>query len=554
MRGWRRSVAALIGVGAVLAVSAGCAPKVASTGQKLADPSAALSTALAKLKKDNYAGIQNNSITVSNSTACFYAKAGKDAKGVSDQAVCGPIRRLGLSDAQVWDRYQLSFTSNSDGDAVATVGDHTAQGVAVDTSLLVSASDVKPAAVSDVPAPRAPQTSVTNRAVAVADNAQPAGLAFSKPDKPVTVITPSAKVSVIGVAQPKDVPDALVAGQHDPAGQAAYYLPATGQKLYAYQLQISAPPSSSVPAATSGSTTTPDLSTGLALRSGSTDIAISDQTGASGASSTLAVPCAASGSAAYPCEPRTTRITVLATVPASGTVSLVSKSAGASQAVDLASGAVTGSVSSVEYQRTKLTTKINKSVKTDTYHARINVPGTTPGASPGASSTPTSTPTPSSTATSTPSPTSTPSGDPKGQQTPPAKPKVITADGRWSLTVDSVGITGYDPALGWAPSGQAWVILKTSDYTQKTKGATFGLNRPASLSLTVDNTVHPVKSPTEADLTAHPATDITWAFEVPADATAAILTFRPTGTVSAHGVSADFASDQPATLQFDLPH
>lgn len=552
MRAWRRSAAALVGVGVVLAAAAGCAPKVASTGQKIADPSQPLQTALAKLKQDNYAGIQNNSITISSGTECFYSKADKDAKGVSDQAVCGPIRRLGLSQAQVWDRYQLTFKSNSDGDADVTVGKHTAQGVAVDTSLLVSPTGDKPASAADLPAPQAPQTSVVNRAVAVADNATPQGLTFTPPSKPIKLITPAATISVTGIAQPAHVPEALVLGQKDPAGQAAYYLPALGQKLYAYQVQISRSPNASLPVSTSGSTSGTDLTTALKLKAGGKDVPISDQTGSSGASATLSVPCAATGAVAYPCKPRTTKITILATVPSNGSVALAATAAGGNQSVDLGTAAVTSDVSTVEYGRPSLTSKINKQLRTDPYQTNVQLP-----AAPTSQTTTDPKPTdPKSTdpGSSDPKSSDAKSSDPKApndQQS--SKPKSVAAQARWSMKINSISLTGYDPSLGWAPSGQAWLIMSTSNYGHSEEGATFTTDRAASLSVTAGNTTNPVKRPTDADLAGDPSS-VNWAFAVPADATTATVEFKPTGTVSADGVTSDFTSDQTATLELPLPH
>ncbi|QGN35048.1 hypothetical protein [Microlunatus sp. Gsoil 973] len=534
---------ALIGVVAVLIAGSGCAPRVAATGQKLADPAQPLETALTLLKKDNYTGIQNNTVTVSSATECFYSKAGKDAKGVSDQVVCGPIRRLGLSDDRVWDRYRLSFASDSDGNAVATVGTHTAQGVAVDTGLLVSPSGDKPSPASDVPAPRAPQSLVTNRAVAVAGNATPPGLDFTAPAKPVSVITPAATIAVTGVAEPKNVPGALVAGQDNPAGQAAYHLPAPGQKLYALQLKISTPADATVPASSGSPTKDHDPSTALKLLAGTTRLPIVDQTGAAGSSSTLTIPCAASSSGTYPCAPRTTVITVLATVPANEPVSLSATTDGAGQSVDLAGGQLTSTVSTVEYQRSKLTGKIGKRLKTDPYQVQLEVPAGETDRNTPTEKQPTAKPTDGATAGAD-------RQDPTGQQ----KPKKITAEARWALKINSVGLTGFDPALGWAPAGQAWLIVSTTKYKHHEDGATFTDHRAASLSITVDGVAHPVKAPTDDALAVHPDTDVNWAFAVPADAPSATLTFRPTGTVSADGVTQDFTSDQTASLKIDLPH
>jgi len=520
--------------------AAGCAPKVASTGQKLADPSQPLTVALGKLKQDNYAGIQNNSITISSSTECFYSKAGKDAKGVSDQAVCGPIRRLGLSDAQVWDRYQLTFKSTSNGDATAVVGSHTAQGVAIDTSLLVSPTGDKPASGSGLPAPQAPQTSIVNRAVAVAANATPPGLTFTPPSKPIALITPAAKITITGIAEPKQVPDALVAGQKDPAGQAPYYLPALGQKLYAYQVQISAAASAAVPVSSGSSAPGTDLTTALKLRAGTTDVPIGDQTGSSGASSTLSIPCATTGSANYPCQPRTTKITILATVPSNGSVTLAAVAAGGKQSVDLGTAAVTGNVSTVEYGRSTLTSKVNKTIRTNLYQTQVQLPTPPPDQS---------TTDPKNDPKSSAKPSAPTSSDPKA---PPAKPQGVAAAAGWSMKINSIGLTGYDPYLGWAPSGQAWLIVSTSDFQQSEQGATFSTDRAASLSLTAGSTTNPVKGPTDAELTGDPNT-VHWGFAVPADATTSTLTLKPTGTVSADGVTADFTSDQTATLQLTLP-
>ena len=101
----RRSVPALLLAGGLLFATTGCSPDIQTGGNKIADPKQPLATALQKLKTDNEAGIQNNSVTVSDQTDCFYLKPSADADDISSSVACplpAPRASMSLSFSAAW--------------------------------------------------------------------------------------------------------------------------------------------------------------------------------------------------------------------------------------------------------------------------------------------------------------------------------------------------------------------------------------------------------------------------------------------------------------------
>lgn len=519
----------------------GCSPTIQTGGHQVADPEQPLAAALTKLKQDNSAGIQNNSITVSDNTNCFYLLPNADAKDISAEVACGPIRRLAQPQSKVWDTYALTFGRPTDGKVSATVGAVKATAIALDTKLLRSPNGTKPSPASALPAPTAPQTSVTDRAIALPAGSL-TGLTFTAPAQQATLITPTARFRITGVAQPKTVPVQLVAGTDDPAGQAAYYRPAAGQRLLAMTVAVSDPVEKSTLVGTAATSAKPaSLSTELGIDIGGKTIPIIDATAAgsqpASARAPLTVACQPGAQQSYPCRPTNTDFVVLMSVPIGGSVSLAATSDGHRQTVDPAAGTLSSGVSQLEYARTHLTTTVDKTLKVAPYTARVSVTKQIPAAS------------------TSPDPKSSSSPNPKATSpTPTSKPvttKTVTAvrKASWSMEVGSAQLSAFDPTRGWAPAGKAWLTVQTSAYRKADPSGAFTDHRVGSVVLTAGGASYHPDGLTDADFTGPTpaATDtVAWVFQVPAELTSADLDFQPTGLVSADGTTASFTVAQPA--------
>ena len=541
----------------------GCSPKIQTGGHEIADPDQPLAAALAQLKQDNDAGIQNNSITVSSDTNCFYLKPSVDAEEISSSVACGPIRRLGQPDTRVWDTYRLSFGQPTDGKVSANVGPVSATAVAIDPKRLVSPDDTEPGVASDLPAPTAPQTSVADRAIALPDNSV-AGLKFADPAQKTTLNTPTARLSVTGIAQPTTVPHELVAGTDDPAGDAAYYRPAEGQRLYAIRVKVSDPVEKSAVAATAA----PDakavsLTTalGIGIADGKT-LSIVDgtdpDTEPSDASGKLSISCQDGGEQAYPCRPGKSEFVILMSVPSGSAPTLAATVDKHQQSVDPQTGKLGSDVSQIEYDRSDLNTKVDKTLKVPSYTARVSVTKEVP-ADGDHSTTDDAKAGDTTTGDDTSDATSDSKHDSKGadSQSGETTTKTVTAARKasWSMEVGAADLSAFDPALGWAPAGKAWLVVQTSAYRKVDPAGAFTDRRAGSVTLTADGASYSPTGLTDQDFTGNDpaATDsVNWAFLVPDDLTSADFTFQPTGVVSAKDTTGSFTVDDPAVAKINF--
>ncbi|QDP95517.1 hypothetical protein FOE78_06005 [Microlunatus elymi] len=551
-------MSAVVLAGGLLFGTVGCSPTIQSGGREIADPGQPLQAALSKLKKDNYASIQNNSVTVGDNTNCFYQRPNKDSDDITDQVACGPIRRIGQPDDHVWDTYRLSFQPSADGKSTARVQSATAHAVVVNTALLVSPDDTKPGAAADVPAPQVPQTSITDRAVALSDQ-DLSDVTFSTPAQPIKLITPTATVQVIGQAVPGRVPQQLVAGQDDPAGNAPYYRPATGQKVYAYKVKISAPAEHAVPASTTAAGTVPDLTTQLSIGVGDQQLPIADNR--ADPQKSFKINCGTTG-AAYPCKPAADTFVILMTVPDNAAPSLAATTAKHTQSIALGTGQLTSSVSQVEYGHNSLVAKIGEKVKVPSYQAKISVPD--PTAKPPAddqsaddqSAGDQSAGDQSKGGSSKDEPSADSSAGASDKQTEPAT-KTKTKKASWSMRIDSVALSAFDPTRGWAPAGKAWLVVTTSGYAKHDPDDAFTDKRVSSIAVTSAGATYRPDGLTDADFAGGgplaTSSEVSWVFSVPDDLTEADFTFRPTGTVAADGTSTAFTVPKPATATLKPP-
>lgn len=510
----RRSVSLVVVVGLLLGLGA-CSSAIKTNGMKVTEPEQVLVAALAKLKEDNATAIGNGSATVSDKTGCFFVKASADAEEVGDTVACGPIRRLGVDKAKSWDTYALELQQNADGDVTAAIKDEAEPAVAVDPNVLVSAGGDGPAAVDDVPEPKAPAAEVTDTAVLM--GADKAGdVKFENLDKPWQIITPAATVQVTASGKPEFLPRALASPEGDEGEGAPYYRPAEGQQLLAFKVQIAPPAEKDVPAS-SGTGDYVDMTSAMSVTvADGKELSISDiasggessesEGEGSGDSWTIACVGASSswggGSRSFPCDrTETTEAVLIMTVPTDAKPLLQAKVNGGAQSISLDSGELTSSSSQVEYQRGALTAKVGqqaRSTKKLTYESF---------------------------------------GDKES----------VTATFTWNI--DSVALSAFDPTRGWAGDGEAWLLVSTSKYDKNAtdyRGSYF--EDTANPSVTVSGSaVKPDLSDDSWEKGQH-----VFAFKVPDSTTAGTFNFQPAGTFTGGESDQRFTASKSA-VKFSLP-
>lgn len=104
------------------------------------------------------------------------------------------------------------------------------------------------------------------------------------------------------------------------------------------------------------------------------------------------------------------------------------------------------------------------------------------------------------------------------------------------LHLDFAYLTPYTDDIGWAPSGESWLIvtMDTSDYDmqadQSKYAAMFLPDLPASLTLGApDGTIYPLSSRAEELNSSALVDGQVWLWQVPQDFTTAAMTILPTG-------------------------
>lgn len=191
---------------------------------------------MSKLREDNATAIQDQSVTVSSDTRCFFTRTASGSDDVSNSLTCGPVRRIGVSDADVWDTYNVQFSQNSKGKVTGTMGDVETVAQPVDAALLVRPDGKKPATADAVPAPQAPRTDIKDTAAVITPESA-GDIAFSDLDKSWQLSTPAATIEVTGTATPEFLPADLASSGEDGA-DVPYFRPADGQHVLAFRLKV----------------------------------------------------------------------------------------------------------------------------------------------------------------------------------------------------------------------------------------------------------------------------------------------------------------------------
>lgn len=113
---------------------------------------------------------------------------------------------------------------------------------------------------------------------------------------------------------------------------------------------------------------------------------------------------------------------------------------------------------------------------------------------------------------------------------------------------EEVVLTPFDRARGWAPSGQAWLVVPVEDPLQRVADGWWEatLDLAASWVLQHDGATLPAAEPVDSGAPV--------VFLVPDDLEAATLVYQPTGTVStrAPDTTYEFQVDEPLTAELSL--
>lgn len=492
---------------AVTAAAGACSSSIETGDGKIDKPGKVLSSGMSQLKKDNKRALHDGSATVSKKSHCFFMKKSKDDDDVGDTIACGPIRRLGHADAKSWDTYSLDMRQNSDGDVKADLDARKQKARTVKTERLKS-PDEKPANVGDVPAPKAPEANVKNKAVLVSAK-QAGNIGFHKLDKPSKLITPAATVTVAASGKPKRVPKQLVSGGHAP-----YYRPAKGQTVMAYKVKVSPPAEKKIPV--SSSEDDPGLGSGQDYANMTSVMSLTipggKQVGIKDGAKSWKISCDASdstdwgsGDDAFPCGRTKTDDAVLITsVPSdSDTTGLQAKVNGETQSVNLKSGKLSSSVSQVEYKHSDLVTEIDeqaRSKKKVTYKDALDDRQSTTG--------------------------------------------------KWTWNIKSAGLSAFDPTRGWAGKGKAWLVVSTSDYdTSATNDASdLDFDDDMDPTVTVDGKTYKPDMPSDTDWDDN---KYTFAFKVPQSTEQGTFNMQPSGKFTGADSNKKFTASK-ATVKFDF--
>lgn len=402
-------------------VLAGCGQSITTSGLKVDRPDELLDASLTKLQQDNTAGTQDQSVSISDDTRCYFIKVSPTSDDVSSSIACGPVRRIGWSDTEIWDQYAVEFAQDAKGKVTGTLGDLESAGQALDVNLLVRPDGKKPADVGDVPSPQAPETDVQDTAAMVLPDAT-GDISFTDLDAPWVLHTPAASIEITATATPEFLPAGLVApGSNEDGPAVPYFRPADGQRVLAFKVKVGPGPHSGDSADTSRQLVS--LGTSVLIKVSGRDLQVRDLTGSAatdgGDQPSYALACTSGGwSAGYPCDrAETSQLVLIMSVAKDSKPSLGVQVDGAAQSVDLASGALTSSVTQLDYHGGDLSTDIDKLLKVD--------PVTLSNAS-------------------------------------------FWGDGEdtcsWSVTLNSAGLQALDPYEGWAKPGRAWLVVHAEDH------------------------------------------------------------------------------------------
>lgn len=444
--------------------------KITIDSVELADPGKALKQAKSKFLAANQSAIDSKSATIADDSDCFFRRTEKGSDDYLPKIFCGPIKRAGYGKGKLWDVYSATILGTDDESAAGkvSVNGPLEVGKAADATLLVRPDGASPAPEKDVAAAKAPQASFHDYAYLMDAGETQTGLNFSPLQKPATIVTPSATVSVIASAKSATVPgwfadaakgdtdESNDSSSDEPSGsgvepeKSTSFRPADGQQVVAYKLTIG--PGSAYPDPNSsdyGDDGEKDASTKLSLSAGGQQLTIhhaedANAWGGSGDSDgTMTIECER-----VPCSSTdgsssdNNDYILIATLPKDAKPKISASVDGHTLAVPTSGGEVTSDVSNVNQARKSPVQQVNSTIPDKKWES--------------------------------------PDDDSFSQVT-------YTSGG----SIPVAFLAAFDAQKGWAPEGKAWLEIPVTDMPHNDSTA-FTVSWAKSITVTADGkTYHP---------------------------------------------------------------
>lgn len=488
---------------------AGCVtPALQKSGLSIKDAAEPLRQGEDATKKLFKYQIDQQLVTQSPDSRCYYVRPDAKSKEVEDRISCGPYRWLGQPADQAWLSMDLTF-KQSGKEVTAVVGSPLGGLESTDTALLVRPDGKTPAAEDSVPDPLAPESTAKNVSAMVAPEAL-AQVNFTDLPKPHRLITPAATIEVSAMADLDRIPGEVLTVLEPPKseGVAPEYRVGAGQKLQAWRVKVGPTTGHGepveVPKASSDASSALGVTIGgrkLPVKRAPASSASPWPTPSSGAGvDTFTVACGSSesyyGSKTFPCKEFAPIDQVLLVMhDAQQQPSLTASVNGSEQALDLAGGEVKSSVSAVDYSRTNFTQSGGATLD------------------PGAITAPKDSYRSDCTAT--------------------------------AVRVQSVSLSGFDPYANWAQPGRAWL---TVEFEKKPLGyscSSYRIDAGNSAVLSLGGKDQGAKT-IDKD-------GARYTFDVPEDFANGQFGWRPRGRASGYPNDWDFAAPNRATMDISIP-
>ncbi|WP_129662585.1 hypothetical protein [Phytoactinopolyspora endophytica] len=321
--------------------------------------------------------VDDGTATVSEDSRCYFLRVDDD-DNVDSNVYCGPVRTLGGDDDEAW--YALPSDGVEDPEEglllqLPPTDDVALTSVAVDD--LVRPDDEEPIDVSAVEEPQAPEAPVSDFAALAEAADLELTTEFTDLDEPYRLVTPSATLTVEAVAELDVIPTRVVGlargstdvpdddGEDSEDGgsvSAPFYRPVDGQQVQAWRVTIGSPPEIGPEVDRWSDDDGRDASTAYALGAGSQRLSITGALTEDGGSAEIACEL-------VPCEERNqTQYTLVASGTADAPMTLVATVDGTDQVLDLDTGELTGDVSQVAHSRTDTFQQVSTTWGTETIH------------------------------------------------------------------------------------------------------------------------------------------------------------------------------------------
>ncbi|OLT40238.1 hypothetical protein BJF86_05415 [Serinicoccus sp. CNJ-927] len=321
-----------------------------------------------------------------------------------------------------------------------------------------------------------------------------------EPLEGVSIHAPAATFEITGTAELDEVPASLAydgAADEDAAvSSSPFYVPAEGQRVTAWQLEISPSVVPGFEPVGWGGPETRDATARLSVSSGAQRLPIEpheDTQDPLGASCTAGLPCSHITPGRY---------VMVTSVAKEGPQELIVSTDGEDQVLDLQSGEVTSSASLLAEQRSDLELQTSTTWPREVYTILTEA-----------------------------------EADEQGYRWTYSDVELTYAG-----SVNSVLLVPYDEHLGWAQEGRAWLSVQiTDDPRRLQQGSELQYDRGRTFQLMVgDESLTPVGDEAMTDYLV---------FDVPSDFTAGEFRYRPTGSFVLDDSPLEFQAENSFTLE-----